>query len=343
MKKRTLILAGVGTVVFLALILVFQQLRPAPPPPSQTTHRPFAGDTLRVGYLPHHGYLPLFVALDQGFFKVEKLTIVTNRFDSSPPMATAFVNDNLDAVPIATSVALSIESRDPGRFRVFATSSESKTGYLTALVTMPTSGIKAVEDLRGKKVGCFPGPAALTLFGIVFEKHGLDPKKDLVITELPPPLHIQALVNGQVDALATYEPTATQAVEDHGAVKLLPAAVETEVLDPTQGGLWIINSEIVRARPETTRRFTHALYRAVDYIRDHPAEALLSITNFTSTSLAVAQKLPLIPYQKLSEINIEALQKHADIMTAHNVLSKTINVQSLLLDEAALANKKKTR
>jgi len=318
-----------GLVIVLA-VGIFVALRPVATEISATV------DTLRAGYLPHHGYLPLFVAWDHGYFSDENLIVTTNRFDSSPAMSTAFVNGDIDVLPIATSVALAIESRDPGKFLVFATSSESKTGYLTALVTMPTSGIKMVEDLRGKKVGCFPGPASLTLFGMVFQKHGLDPKKDLVLTELPPPLQIQALISGQVDALATYEPTATKAVEENGAVKFFPAAVETDVLDPTQGGLWIISSDIVRTRPETARRFNRAIYRAIDYIREHSADALISVTNFTSTSAAVAAKLPSIPYQKSGEIDANALQKHADIMTDHGVLSKRIEVQPLLLDTNSL-------
>jgi ABC-type nitrate/sulfonate/bicarbonate transport system substrate-binding protein len=197
---------------------------------------------------------------------------------------------------------------------------------------MPQNGINSVEDLRGKKVGCFPGPAALTLFGIVFEKHGLNVKSDLVLTELPPPLQIQALTSHQVDALATYEPIATQAVVDHGAVKFFPAAVETDVLDPTQGGLWIISSEVVKARPETVARFCRAIYRGMDYVRDNPREALQLSTKFTSISPAVASMLPVIAYQKPDEVNIAALRAHAEIMTSHKVLSRSIDVAPLMLN-----------
>lgn len=288
-------------------------------------------ESVRVGYLPHHGFLPLFVAIDQGFDKSKGININAIRFETSPTLGTSFVNGQLDAVPISTSVALGIESRDPGLFKIFAVSSETKAGYLTAMVAMPGKGIQRVEDLHGRTIGVFPGPAASTLFGLVLKKHGLTPRVNVQLLELPPPAQLQALASGQVDALATYEPIATQAVLSRGARKFLPAAVETEVLSPTQGGLWIVSQKFVSSDPQNSERLIMAIYEAIDFIRQQPKIAAQSITKYTGVSSAVASQLPVIPYSKLHEIDLAALQQHADIMTSNKVLSKKVPVAPLLL------------
>jgi ABC-type nitrate/sulfonate/bicarbonate transport system substrate-binding protein len=71
---------------------------------------------VRIGYLPIIADLPLFVALEKGYFQKRQLDVEAVRFESSPTMSTAFVNNEIAAVAsIASTVALSIESRDPGR------------------------------------------------------------------------------------------------------------------------------------------------------------------------------------------------------------------------------------
>lgn len=196
---------------------------------------------VRVGYLPIAADLPLFVASEQGYFKKRGLDVDLIRFESSPLMGTAFVNNDVDAVAsIATTVALSTESRDPGRFRIFMVDANTPESPLSGMLTMPGTGVKTIEDLRGKKVGIFPGSNAALVFGLVFKKHGLDPTKDLTLIELPAGSQLQALSGGQVDALCTWEPITTQAVLDYKAVNFHPAAVEREVISPYNAGVWLV-------------------------------------------------------------------------------------------------------
>lgn len=290
-------------------------------------------NAVRAGYLSHPGYLPLFCADQLGFFDDKGIRVELVRFQSSPTMMAAFLSGDIEIVPVATVTALSTEVRDPGRFKVFAISSETKDNYLTSIVTMPSdsSGISELEDLKGKVVGVFPGPAARTLFSLVFEKHGLVAGVDFELRELGPPLHVQALVGGQVNALATYEPYATQAVVEHGAVKLLPAAVETEVLNPTQGGSWLISSKLLSDRPKISHAVIEAIDAGIDYIAENEDSLADIIAAYTSVDEALAGQIPLVTYSKLQDINVGAYQKHADLMTENGVISKQLDVTRMLL------------
>lgn len=299
---------------------------------------------VKIAYLPIEVDLPLYVATENAYFDKQGLSVELIRFESSPLMGTALVNNNVDAVAsISSAVAFGIESRDPGQFRIFIVDAENPREYLSALVTMPKSGITRITDLRERKVGIFPGPGAATFFNLVFTKHGLDPKADLTIIELAPGLHVQALVNGQVDALATYEPIATQAVVDHGAVKFVAGPIESEIIDPWQGGIWLLSSRLIEERPEIARKVIDACYEAIDYIRSHPVESKQALNKYTGIRAEVAAKIPGVPFTKIGEVHLEALQRHADILRDAGVLSKRIETKSLLLDPVFLPSSERPK
>ncbi|PYS21125.1 MAG: hypothetical protein DMF72_18430 [Acidobacteria bacterium] len=183
--------------------------------------------TVRIGYLPIYVDLPLFVAKDKGFFDKRGVQVELVRFASSPEIGTALVTNNVQAgASIAYSVVLGVESRDPGKIKVFLVDSETPENYLDSFVVLRDSGIKSLSDLKGKKLASFPGPTAVTFCKMVLEKNGINPDKDLSFVELDAASHLSALESHTVDALFTYEPTATQAVLEKNAIKLLPGAVD---------------------------------------------------------------------------------------------------------------------
>ena len=290
-----------------------------------------------VGYLPIYVDLPVFVASEKGFFKNRGLKVRLESFKSSPAMGDSMVKGDVDAgASIAYAVALGIESRDPGKLKVFLVDSESPTGYLSSLVALKSSGIKTVADLRGKTVASFPGPAALTFGKMVLEKFGLNPNKDLKFFELDAAAHLDALRSGQVDALFTYEPIATQAVLDYGAVKILPAAVESQIINPWQAGVWVLSSDFITRRPEDARALSLAIYDAVDFLRLHPVEAKAALEKYTQIRSEVALQTPNVPFAKLGEVDLPAFQRHADILRDRGVISKSIDAKQMLIPQAWL-------
>lgn len=298
-----------------------------------------AARTVKVGYLPimGGGGLPLFTAVDRGFFEREGLKVEMVRMESSPALATAAVRGDIDVVgSFAYASALTTESRDPGVVKVFMIDECTPTENLSAMVALPKSGIKRVEDLRGKRVGSFPGPNAMTFFGLVMQKHGLDPKKDVTVVELPAGLHLQALASGQVDALDTYEPMATEAVLDLGAVKYFRGAIETDVVQPWQAGVCALPKKLLDERPEVAKKVIRAMYAALDYTRQHPDEAKKSLPKFTAIEQRVAAVVPVMGVKKLDEFDRVAFQRHADILTETKLLDRKLDATKLLIDPSFL-------
>lgn len=280
-----------------------------------------------AGYLPHHGYLPLFVAEDKGLFEKNGLDVELRRFDSSNSLITAFINGDIEVAPVATSAALVTEARDPGIFRIFAFSSETPDGHLTSLVARPDSGIEAITDLKGRKVGIWPGPAAKALFLEFFEKAALK-ESDIHLQPLAPPTQIAALTSGTVDALATYEPIATLATRGGGAKFLEQGPIERHVLSPTQGGAWLIRTAFVESSPESAAGFVRSIFEAIDVIRDDPRSAYVDTIRFTGNDEETARSLTIIPYSKAGEIDFEAVDRYEEIMIKHGVLSMPVELKS---------------
>jgi ABC-type nitrate/sulfonate/bicarbonate transport system substrate-binding protein len=169
---------------------------------------------------------------------------------------------------------------------------------------------------------------------MVLEKFGIDPNKDLQLIELDMGSHLSALESHTVDALFTYEPTATQAVMEKGAVKIMPGAVESQIISPWQAGVWVVDQRFSNAHPAVTDAVITALYEAVDLIRADPGSEKKALGPYTSIKPEVAAATPNIPFAKLGEVDLTALQKHADILFERKVISKHIDATSLLLTRA---------
>jgi NitT/TauT family transport system substrate-binding protein len=285
-----------------------------------------------VGFLPIHVDLPLFVAQEKGFFDRRGIKVEMKRFESSPEMGTALLTGSIDVcASIATSVTLSIESRDPNRLKVFAVDAENKDNYLSSFVVLKESGITDIHGLKGKTIGSFPGPTAVIFGEIVLEKAGIDPQREVNWIELAADSHLKALEARTVDALFTYEPIATQAVIEKNAIKLVAGAVESYVLDPWQAGVWVVSTDFQVDNPELTREFILSIYDAIDFIRINPDAAKEALSQYTSIKPHIAMATPNIPFTKLDEIDLTALQKHADILWERKVISKKIDIRQMLL------------
>jgi len=286
--------------------------------------------TIRVGYLRIYSELPLFYAAENEFTKYGvKIKLVP--FESSPDMAAALTANQIDAIgSIATSSALTVESRDPGRFEVFMVDSETPDNYLSSLVVAEDSTIKNVTDLSGKMIGSFPGPTAKVFAPLALAKLGL-PQGNYRIVELPIGEHASVLSAKTVDAVVTYEPTATEMVLKFHARKLVPALIESEVINPWQAGVWVVSKDFAVQHHEATLKFVEAIYTALDEIRQDPATAKQALTKYTSIDLNVAVQTPSIPFTKVWEIDLKTLQTQADLLWRQKILSRRIDVSGLLM------------
>ena len=147
MKKKWLV---VGILVFAVMCL--------------TLNRSMAQDEVKIGYLTIVMSLPTFVALEKGFFQEQGLKVVNTPFESGTLIVDALVAGRIDVNAGSSIVGLwMVEQNLPGAFKIFTIYHAAEKDVTVVLMVAKDSPLKEMKDLKGKRIGTFPGITSLSL------------------------------------------------------------------------------------------------------------------------------------------------------------------------------------
>jgi putative hydroxymethylpyrimidine transport system substrate-binding protein len=212
---------------------------------------------------PDHG--PLIIARENGYFAAEGLAVdlIAPADPNDPPKLVAAGKADL-AVSYQPQLHLQVAEGLP-LIRVGTLVATP----LNALVVLKDGPIKAIADLKGRKVGFSVGGFEDALLGVMLEKHGLkltDVELVNVNFSLSP-----SLIAGQVDAVIgafrNFELNQMDIVDRPGL-----AFYPEEEGVPTYDELILIANKANVASPMIPR-FLAAVEKATQYIVNHPDEA----------------------------------------------------------------------
>ncbi|MDM0013459.1 aliphatic sulfonate ABC transporter substrate-binding protein [Variovorax sp. J22P168] len=139
------------------------------------------------------------------------------------------------------------------------------------LLARPDSGIRSVQDMRGKKVGVPDGGSGEMILTLALEAAGMT-MKDIQRIPLDPPNVVSAFVAGQIDVAAIFSPLANQIRER------LPNTVviannkdfpKTEFI-----GAWVASKQALASKPEAVQRFLEVWQQVNDYRLKNPKEVV---------------------------------------------------------------------
>lgn len=219
--------------------------------------------TLAVSRSPHS--LPIFVALSEGMFEAEGLTIKAIEAPSGRQCLKLMAEGKAD-LGTAAETAIAVESFERTDFSVVATFSSTSSDV--ALVARRASGIRTAADLVGKRIGVTPGTSAHYFLDIFLLKSNIDPKR-VEQVPVPPEQSVDALVDGKIDALSVFQPFAYAAAHT--------GRVDTVVLSETGGYTQtfnlVVQKKFLAARKDDVERFLRAMQRANEFIRAQPRRA----------------------------------------------------------------------
>src|SRR5919107_2334910 len=230
---------------------------------------------LRIGYLPVAAELPLFVAIEQGYFQKAGIQIELIRLASSNDMGNAATADKIDILAgAASNVIFDIGTVSGKRHLIFAVNPYSNSpGHVTDhLIVRKNSGISKLTDIKGKKVASFPGSVNRIFTYLILEKHGV-PRDSYNYSELLPKDWEPALQTGSVDAVSALEPNATQIIKDDVGVSIFPGFYADLMPDVPLSGHWIAADYYSRADKKQLAAFLDAYENAILFCREHEKEA----------------------------------------------------------------------
>jgi len=339
MKHPMVYAIVIGLALLLALITVIM-VPTAPPGASPTTQA--TPKTVKIGYQKTVLYLPIFVADRRGVFEKLGLKAKLQRFESASDMIDALVGGDIDATGMsALEQVAKKEAEGPGRLRMFLIEGFGKEPWLSSdyILAKSNSGIKSIEDLRGKKLAVRSGKTFMMYAEIILKKKGLIPGKDVEVIVVPDDEHSIRLRLGHVDAVFTFEPRATQILHRGEGYVLEPAVLARFLFDEPKTifpGAAVVTTKFVQSDPETVRKLRDAIYEAVDFIKSNPDEAKAILGQYTGDDQSVVAKMSLIRWFKPTDVDKEEVQNLVSLYHRHGVLDKDVNLRGSYLTDADL-------
>jgi NitT/TauT family transport system substrate-binding protein len=244
--------------------------KPAPGPAPATGDKPPpaapaapAAAPLRVAYSDWPGWTAFEVGIQKGWFKEAGIDVEFSWFDYLPSME-AFSAGKVDAVMVTNGDALVTGANGSKSKMILLTDYSNGNDKVIA-----RPGIKTLSDLKGKKIGL-----ELTLVEHLLLLQGLKKlsmQQDQVTlvnfrtNETP-----QALASGQVDAVAAWYPTSSQALTSvPGATAIWTSADVPGLIYDTVA----VSPQSLATRKADWTKFVKVWYRISDFVRDPATRA----------------------------------------------------------------------
>ena len=212
----------------------------------------------------------VWVAENKGYFEREGLDLTIKEFDSGRTALATMLNEgNLDMVTVAQTPVM-FNSFDRDDYVIIATMVYSNNDV--KILARQDRGIKNPSDLRGKTVGITKGSTGHFFLGLFLIHSGLQLSEietiDIEASELP-----QALVDGRVDAISTWEPHIWNAKKLLGenAVRLQPRGGAKIFREDFY---FVPNRNFMENNPETLKRFLKAIEKGQKFIKENEEGAI---------------------------------------------------------------------
>ncbi|MGD9577622.1 MAG: ABC transporter substrate-binding protein [Syntrophorhabdus sp.] len=218
-----------------------------------------------VETVPHTS--PVWIAENRSYFQKEGLNVEIREFESGrTALQTMLSGEDIDIVTAAQTPVIS---------HSFTRNDYAIIGNMVCayddvkILVRRDRGIEEPMDLKRKSVGITAGSSGHFFLSLFLAHHQLtlaDVKTiDKEATKLP-----QALADGQVDAIATWEPHIYKAKKALGekAFTLPSSGIYREDF------YLIVRKDIVKDKPNTIKRFLRAIQRSEDFLQQKNTEAM---------------------------------------------------------------------
>jgi len=215
-------------------------------------------------------------------------------YPSSDLLLNALLADRVDiGYELGTDVIFNALVKASTVLKIYQVSLSYKEAPSDFILVPIDSELKTLTDLKGKKLGLFPGPTAKAFAESTLRKAYLEPSKDVLLTSLPPSLQLDALASKQIDALFTYEPVASRGIVEKKAKILQAAPVEESIINPWPGGVGVITKYCLNRNPRAVRQVVEAIYQTFSALEKNPSTAQAVLTKRFNLSPDAAKRIHL--------------------------------------------------
>jgi NitT/TauT family transport system substrate-binding protein len=283
--------------------------------------------TLKVGVIPIADVAPLYVGIEQGFFKDERLKIEPKLAAGGAAIVPAVIAGDDDiGFSNTTSLIIAVSKKLP--VQIVSQGVLAGTGDKDAwdgLLVPKGSDIKTAKDLEGKTVAVnnLNNVGSLAI-NTAMAKAGADYKR-VKYTEVPFPEMNAALAAKRVDAIWQVEPGYTGALAAGSRVILHP--YEDTAPNLTVAG-YFASKEFIAKNPAVLERFQRAIRKSLVYSAQHPEAVRKAVGTYTDIPAAVIAKIKLPVFKP--DLNEPTIQTTIDLAAKYGYVEAKPNLGELI-------------
>lgn len=292
---------------------------------------------VRIASLPNVQGLPVYVAIEKGYFKDAGLDVELVKFEAPNQIIDALLQGQVDLSHPggAMGIAGIADFKNPGKIKIYAAAGgDDSTTQNDAILVKNDSPIKSIQDLKGKKLGIMAGSIQWqTIARELLAKNNLVYDEDVTIVEIALGLQAQALASGDIDATLIIEPVPTVVKAKGMGKELVPFASAKYIANPFYAGAGIIRVDFAKENPNTTKKVMDAIARAIKDIQANPDAYRQYLKGYTQLDDATIAQAPILIYKMYNDFNqtdIDETQKFYDIFTKWNVVSEKMDFKQLI-------------
>jgi NitT/TauT family transport system substrate-binding protein len=194
------------------------------------------------------------------------------------------------------------------------------------------SPLKGLKDLKGKKVGTYPGASSIALAKAIIRTK-MDPEA-VTYTELPPPNLISALAAGQIDAFFAPEPMGMTARSQGVGRDLVKEPLGLlGIKEGFAGAGYGFSTKFIKENPERAKKIKAAYEKAADLINKDKDPLRPLLVKYLGVTEDVAQNVPIQLWMKVETLNKESTQKYFDLLYKEGAFQQWIDTTKLYYEE----------
>jgi NitT/TauT family transport system substrate-binding protein len=297
-----LIITAISAIVIIALLVTFTSF--------QSSTAKLETNKVKIGYVPVAQSLPLYFALEKGYFKEAGLEVEPVKFEAPNLYVDAMISNQIDfsANSLATGIMSIVETKNPSKFQVFGTNYTDVNNPADVVVIPKDSEAQSFTDLKGKTCVTLAGPQFKTIFTKLAKDAGLKASEqgkggDVFYKELPVTELVTALASKTADCIVGLEPAGTVAV-NKGIGKLLGTSPIAQAFGGKfYGGISAVNTAFKTKNPTTTQKVIEIMDIATKEVQAEPNTARQYLPKYLGIPAELANSMKIPVFRSSTEMN----------------------------------------
>jgi NitT/TauT family transport system substrate-binding protein len=318
---------GIGWVVGLAILAGL-----AAPLPAGAQE-----DVVKLGDLLALSNAGVYIAIEKGYFKEQRIRNEVTTFASAGKMPPALAAGELEVSVGAPSAGLFNAIGEGAGYRIVADKGQGRagTGYVLLAVRkdlLDSGQVKSVRDLKGKKVALLAkGIIQDYLLGKMAEEVGLT-IKDFDITYMGSPNQLTALQTKAIDAAMAVEPWGAN-FEEHKVGVRFRTPDQVKGLGPVQIAAVMYAGTFIKDRRPAAQRWMDAYLKGCQFYVEkgvQDPEVLAILEKYTKVPAAAIRRAIPSHQDPRGHPNVDSLADQIKWFVANGYMPKPVPVDQVV-------------